>query len=62
MQAEDMYQAIWQRKNQGVSTVPPGTRSAVALSLITLRTKALDINCGDGTFAEHARRTSASVL
>jgi methionine biosynthesis protein MetW len=51
MQAEDMYQAIWQRKNQGVSAIPPGTRPAVALSLITSGTKALDIGCGDGTFA-----------
>lgn len=51
MQAEDMYQAIWERKNQGASAIPPGTRPAVALSLIAKGTRALDIGCGDGTFA-----------
>lgn len=51
MQAEDMYQAIWQRKNEGVSAIPKGSRPAVALSLITTGSKALDIGCGDGTFA-----------
>ncbi|HEU5347499.1 MAG TPA: class I SAM-dependent methyltransferase [Ktedonobacterales bacterium] len=51
MQAEDLYQNIWQRKVQGQATIPEGSRGAVALSLITTGSKALDIGCGDGTLA-----------
>lgn len=61
MQAEDMYQAIWQRKNQDTSSIPPGTRPAVALSLITKGTHALDIGCGDGTFAAALAQKIPSV-
>lgn len=51
MQIEDVYQAIWQRKNDGDGQIPKGSRMAVALSLISSGTRALDIGCGDGAFA-----------
>lgn len=51
MQFEDVYQAIWQRKGQGDGGIPPGTRAAIALSLISKGSNALDIGCGDGTLA-----------
>ena len=51
MQVNDMYQAIWQRKGAGESAIPKGTRPAIALSLISKGSKALDVGCGDGTFA-----------
>ena len=51
MQVDDVYQAIWQRKKQGDGVIAAGSRSAIALSLITKGNNALDIGCGEGTLA-----------
>jgi len=51
MSAENVYQAIWQRKHSGDGTIPKGSRMDVALTLISSGESALDIGCGDGTFA-----------
>lgn len=52
MQIDDVYQAIWQRKNQSDGgEIVPGSRTAIALSLISKGNNALDIGCGEGTLA-----------
>lgn len=61
MPAEELYQAIWQRKNLSVGAIPEGSRGAVALSLITTGSNALDIGCGDGTFAAALSSRISSV-
>lgn len=51
MSVEDVYQAIWRRKNNSEGAIPSGSRMDVALKLISSGDSALDIGCGDGTFA-----------
>lgn len=49
MQVDDVYDAIWQRKDKSPESIPEGSRMAIALSLVTRGQNALDIGCGDGT-------------
>jgi len=51
VQTEGVYEAIWNRKQQGGDAIPPGSRMEVAFNLIGSGESLLDIGCGNGLLA-----------